>query len=139
MKNESSRENLRKEQDSSILEIVEQIKKHADEISTSEGSFQIFKNLSNPTNLTNPQIICDPHSNIDSSHTSSGYMNKKPIKSKIIKKFNKVQSLKNIKKQFLFPKDKNKKYLFKNISKNETQYGKSSKKSILYKKLTKKK
>ena len=33
-------------------EILKQIKKQADEISTSEGSIPILKNLSNPTNLT---------------------------------------------------------------------------------------
>ena len=39
------------------IEILQQIKKQAEEISTSEGSFPLLKNLSNPTNLTNPQII----------------------------------------------------------------------------------
>ena len=39
------------------VDIIQQIKKQAEEISTSEGSFNLFSNLSNPTNLTNPQII----------------------------------------------------------------------------------
>lgn len=38
-------------------DIFEQIRKKAEDISTSEGSFRVFHNLSNPTNLTNPQII----------------------------------------------------------------------------------
>ena len=39
------------------VDIIQQIKKQAEEISTSEGSFNLFSNLSNPTNLTNPQIV----------------------------------------------------------------------------------
>ena len=42
--------------DLTALEIFEQIKKQTDEMSTSEGSIYLLKNLSNPTNLTNPQI-----------------------------------------------------------------------------------
>ena len=38
-------------------DILDQIRKRAEDISTSEGSNFIFYNLSNPTNLTNPQII----------------------------------------------------------------------------------
>ena len=38
-------------------DILDQIRKRAEDISTSEGSNFIFCNLSNPTNLTNPQII----------------------------------------------------------------------------------
>ena len=38
-------------------DIFDQIRKKAEDISTSEGSNRIFHNLSNPTNLTNPQII----------------------------------------------------------------------------------
>ena len=37
--------------------IFEQIRKKAEDISTSEGSYGFFYNLSNPTNLTNPQIV----------------------------------------------------------------------------------
>ena len=43
---------------SSLLpDILEQIKKKSEEISTSEASIKLLQNLSNPTNLTNPQII----------------------------------------------------------------------------------
>ena len=38
-------------------DVLEQIKKKSEEISTSEASVKFLKNLSNPTNLTNPQII----------------------------------------------------------------------------------
>ena len=38
-------------------DILDQIRKRAEDISTSEGSNFIFYNLSNPTNLTNPQVI----------------------------------------------------------------------------------
>ena len=38
-------------------DIFGQIRKKAEDMSTSEGSNRIFQNLSNPTNLTNPQII----------------------------------------------------------------------------------
>ena len=44
---------LRKE----ASEILDQIRKRAEDISTSEASNRLFHNLSNPTNLTNPQII----------------------------------------------------------------------------------
>ena len=40
-----------------VSDIFEQIKKKAEDLSTSEGSIPFFQNLSNPTNLTNPQII----------------------------------------------------------------------------------
>ena len=38
-------------------DILEQIRKKSEEISTSEASIKLLQNLSNPTNLTNPQII----------------------------------------------------------------------------------
>ena len=38
-------------------DILEQIKKKSEEISTSDASTKLLQNLSNPTNLTNPQII----------------------------------------------------------------------------------
>ena len=42
---------------SGIPDILEQIKKKSEEISTSDASIKLLQNLSNPTNLTNPQII----------------------------------------------------------------------------------
>ena len=52
MISDSSREYTKREQDAGTLEIFEQIKRQADELSTSEGSIQLFKNLSNPTNFS---------------------------------------------------------------------------------------
>ena len=46
-----------KEFNTETEEILRQIKRQADEISISEGSFHFLRSLSNPTNLTNPQII----------------------------------------------------------------------------------
>ena len=45
------------ENSSIVPDILEQIKKKSEEISTSEASTKLLQNLSNPTNLTNPQII----------------------------------------------------------------------------------
>ena len=42
---------------STLPDVLEQIKKKSEEIPTSEASIKLFKSLSNPTNLTNPQII----------------------------------------------------------------------------------
>lgn len=45
-------------ENSSVMpDILEQIKKKSEEISTSDASTKLLQNLSNPTNLTNPQII----------------------------------------------------------------------------------
>ena len=40
-----------------IPDVLEQIKKKSEEMSTSDASIKLLQNLSNPTNLTNPQII----------------------------------------------------------------------------------
>ena len=46
------------ENSSSIVQdVLEQIKKKSEEISTSDASYKLLQSLSNPTNLTNPQII----------------------------------------------------------------------------------
>ena len=42
---------------SEITDILDQIKKKSEELSTSDASLKLYQNLSNPTNLTNPQII----------------------------------------------------------------------------------
>ena len=49
--------NNNKDINSDTIDILNQIKKQSDEISTSEGSMHLLKNLSNPTNLTNPLIL----------------------------------------------------------------------------------
>ena len=44
------------ENSSSIVQdVLEQIKKKSEEISTSDASYKLLQSLSNPTNLTNPQ------------------------------------------------------------------------------------
>ena len=100
-------------------EILKQIKKQADEISTSEGSIPILKNLSNPTNLTNPQILGTHKSNtnIESSQTPS--FTKKNI-SKISKRtVHNVKSQPDVLRNELFKRKKYLNYmLFKNNNKN---------------------
>ena len=54
-KQSSSSSNI--DNSSGIPDILEQIKKKSEEISTSDASIKLLQNLSNPTNLTNPQII----------------------------------------------------------------------------------
>ena len=45
------------EVDSKITDIFDQIRKKSEEMPSSDSSIKMFNNLSNPTNLTNPQII----------------------------------------------------------------------------------
>ena len=62
MKQNKSIENISlsiNEVETKISDIFEQIRKKSEEIPSSESSFKLLKNLSNPTNLTNPQIIMD--------------------------------------------------------------------------------
>ena len=47
------------EVETKISDIFDQIRKKSEEIPSSESSMKLLKNLSNPTNLTNPQIIMD--------------------------------------------------------------------------------
>ena len=87
----SNRENA------SISDVLEQIKKKSEEFSTSDASIKLFQNLSNPTNLTNPQIISSldhyQNQNINNINKlplikpnklifSNDYTKKLPIKSK---------------------------------------------------------
>ena len=123
MTNNSSREYLKKEENSEFIEIYEKIKKKADELSTTEGSVQFFKNLSNPTNLTNPQIIGFHSSNFNNtndlnfSDTSKEKINLNNIK--LYKKHNN----RNIRKELLLLRENNKKNLFEYLFKdNEEQH-----------------
>ena len=85
---------------SSIPDVLEQIKKRSEEISTSEASsIKFLQNLSNPTNLTNPQIITSLN------HNSS-----------LFQKNRKLPSLK--KNRLIFSNDNTKKMPIK--SKSET-------------------
>ena len=80
-----------------IPDVLEQIKKKSEEFSTSDASIKLFQNLSNPTNLTNPQIITslnyNPNQNIAKINKlpllkpnrlvfSNDYTKKQPKKSK---------------------------------------------------------
>ena len=83
---------------SMIPDILEQIKKKSEEISTSDASIKLLQNLSNPTNLTNPQIITTLNHN----------------QNKAFKKMNKLPSLK--KNKLIFSNDNTKKNLAKSKS-----------------------
>ena len=110
---DSSRDFLKREQEAEALDIYEQIKKQAEELSTSDGSIQFLKNLSNPTNLTNPQIIGIKR-NIDKTKDIQNIKNSKDnLKNK--KHFHKINSHRNIRKEFLFINENNKKNEEKSI------------------------
>ena len=57
MKFNKSIENSENSSSIIIPDILDQIKKRSEELSTSEASIRLLQNLSNPTNLTNPFII----------------------------------------------------------------------------------
>lgn len=89
------------ENSSVIPDILEQIKKKSEEISTSDASIKLLQNLSNPTNLTNPQIINSfnrndklPSINKNKLTFSNDYIRNFPKKSKS------ELSIKNNKSQF---------------------------------------
>ena len=76
-----------------VSDIFEQIKKKAEDLSTSEGSMLLLQNLSNPTNLTNPQIISLRRPGVaDNSDESKN-------KSKINKSRNTVRRFKKVKSE----------------------------------------
>ena len=103
---------ISKDFNSDTLEILNQIKKQTEEISTSDASIPLLKNLSNPTNLTNPQIIGTQKTSI--TNTQSPTFRKKDI-SKIKKRnFYKAKSDINIIRDELFNGQKFPNNLFKN-------------------------
>ena len=103
---------ISKDLNSDTLEILNQIKKQTEEISTSDASIPLLKNLSNPTNLTNPQIIGTQKTSI--TNTQSPTFRKKDI-SKIKKRnFYKAKSDINIIRDELFNGQKFPNNLFKN-------------------------
>ena len=93
-----------KDINSDTLEVLRQIKNQADEISTTEGSIRFLRSLSNPTNLTNPQIIGTQKTSFVTSQTP------RYIKKEIgrVKKLNffKVKSNININRDELFNSQK---------------------------------
>ena len=104
--------------DLTALEIFEQIKKQTDEMSTSEGSIYLLKNLSNPTNLTNPQIKGNINNRIDRTQKQNI---KKSLSTNRInrKKFPKTKSETNIIKEYLFSPNKKLKHLLENSSEDK--------------------
>ena len=63
MSNESPFLSSNRNNSSIIPDILEQIKKKSEELSTSDASLKFLHNLSNPTNLTNPQILTSLNNN----------------------------------------------------------------------------
>ena len=110
---DSSRDCLKREQEAEALDIYEQIKKQTEELSTSDGSIQFLKNLSNPTNLTNPQIIGLKRNINKTKDIHIIKKSKDNIKNK--NHFHKINSHRNIRKEFLFSYENNKKYEEKSI------------------------
>ena len=104
--------------DLTALEIFEQIKKQTDEMSTSEGSIYLLKNLSNPTNLTNPQIKGNINNRID--RTQKQNIKKSLSTNRINRKnFPKTKSETNIIKEYLFSPNKKLKHLLENSSEDK--------------------
>ena len=117
MASDTSREYIKREENSEVLEIYDQIKKQADYLSTSEAS-QILKNLSNPTNLTNPQIIGFSHSNLNNNNEMNSSKILKRNINKTINKLHKNQSYGNIRKKFLLTREIKRKALFDHLIKD---------------------
>ena len=97
LSNESPFLSINIDNSTNIRDVLEQIKKKSEEFSTSDASIKLFQNLSNPTNLTNPQIITslnyNPNQNIAKINKfpllkpnklvfSNDYTKKQPKKSK---------------------------------------------------------
>lgn len=104
--------------DLEAFEILEQIKKQTDEMSTSEGSIYLLKNLSNPTNLTNPQI----KGNITNRFDRTIKQNiKKSFSTNRVNRKNlpKTKSETNIIKEYLFSPNKKIKHLLEKSLKEE--------------------
>ena len=68
---------FKRKQEIEALDIFEQIKKQSEDLSTSEASITLLKNLSNPTNLTNPQIIGPKKIKIDKNRENNFFYPKK--------------------------------------------------------------
>lgn len=119
------------------LEIFEQIKKQTDEISTSEGSINLLKNLSNPTNLTNPQIIGNKREQNDKTlkQNIKKSISTNKINRKNKKFFPKTKSETNIIKEHLFSPDKKLKHFFKNSLKEEEKEKEKTKNLVLNSKI----
>ena len=106
-----------KELNTDTIEILEQIKKQNEEFST-DGSVQLFKNLSNPTNLTNPQIIGTQRTNVTTTKSPSSSCYKKIVPKLKKRKIYRTKTDIDLIRDILFNKQNESKNLIKKEEKN---------------------
>ena len=106
-----------KELNTDTIEILEQIKKQNEEFST-DGSVQLFKNLSNPTNLTNPQIIGTQRTNVTTTKSPSSSCYKKIVPKLKKRKIYRTKTDIDLIRDILFKKQNESKNLIKKEEKN---------------------
>ena len=106
-----------KDLNTDTIEILEQIKKQNEEFST-DGSVQLFKNLSNPTNLTNPQIIGTQRTNVTTTKSPSSSCYKKIVPKLKKRKIYRTKTDIDLIRDILFNKQSESKNLIKKEEKN---------------------
>ena len=106
-----------KDLNTDTIEILEQIKKQNEEFST-DGSVQLFKNLSNPTNLTNPQIIGTQRTNVTTTKSPSSSCYKKIVPKLKKRKIYRTKTDIDLIRDILFNKQNESKNLIKKEEKN---------------------
>ena len=106
-----------KDLNTDTIEILEQIKKQNEEFST-DGSVQLFKNLSNPTNLTNPQIIGTQRTNVTTTKSPSSSCYKKIVPKLKKRKIYRTKTDIDLIRDILFKKQSESKNLIKKEEKN---------------------
>ena len=106
-----------KDLNTDTIEILEQIKKQNEEFST-DGSVQLFKNLSNPTNLTNPQIIGTQRTNVTTTKSPSSSCYKKIVPKLKKRKIHRTKTDIDLIRDILFNKQNESKNLIKKEEKN---------------------
>ena len=106
-----------KDLNTDTIEILEQIKKQNEEFST-DGSVQLFKNLSNPTNLTNPQIIGTQRTNFTTTKSPSSSCYKKIVPKLKKRKIYRTKTDIDLIRDILFNKQSESKNLIKKEEKN---------------------
>ena len=106
-----------KELNTDTIEILEQIKKQNEEFST-DGSVKLFKNLSNPTNLTNPQIIGTQRTNVTTTKSPSSSCYKKIVPKLKKRKIYRTKTDIDLIRDILFNKQNESKNLIKKEEKN---------------------
>ena len=106
-----------KDLNTDTIEILEQIKKQNEEFST-DGSVQLFKNLSNPTNLTNPQIIGTQRTNVTTTKSPSSSCYKKIVPKLKKRKIYRTKTDIDLIRDILFNKQNESKNLIKKEENN---------------------